>query len=180
MKRGAAAVAATGAVLALVAPSARAHVTVSPPSVEEDATSPVTLVTPNERAGHETVRLVVEVPAELEIASADAPDGWSVTMTARTATWSGGAISGGDTVEFPLELHGLGPAGAVELVARQGYEDGAEVTWKAALTVLPASGADAPRSHLGRALVAAAAGILVVGGSLAALHRLRRRSLPDR
>ena len=121
-------------------------------------------------------RLTIDVPAELEIVSAQAPAGWLVERTARSANWSGGRLEGDSSAGFPLELRGIGPAGQVELVARQRYEDGTEVTWRPPLTVLPASGAATPNSHLGRALVAGIFGLLVVAGSLAIMQRLRKRT----
>jgi hypothetical protein len=143
--------------------------------VPENGTVVVALEMPNERDGHTTVALAVELPSEVEIVSAVAPAGWVATHTPRTVTWSGGAITGTGAVEFPLELRGLSPVGAVELEARQRYEDGTEMIWRPELTVLPASGDAAPRSHLGRAAVAAVAGLAVVAGSLLLVHRLRRR-----
>jgi hypothetical protein len=167
----------TGAALA-AASAAAAHVTVSPAAVTEGVTSRVTLLTPNERPRHATTSLAVELPVEVAIVSADAPPGWRVSHTSRTVTWTGGAIRGEASASFPLTLRGIGPAGAVTLDADQGYEDGATVPWKASLTVLPASGADAPREHPGRALLAAVVGVAVVAVSLVVVHRLRRR--PDR
>ena len=93
--------------LLLLAPSAAAHVTVKPASVAEGGTVVVALGTPNERDGHSTVALRVELPPEVEVVSAVAPAGWVVEHSARTATWSGGEISDDDAVEFPLELRGL-------------------------------------------------------------------------
>lgn len=173
--RAALACAIVGTTLAVV-PVAAAHVTLSPAAVEAGTTARILVSTPNERPGHETVRVTVDVPPQVEIASAQAPAGWLVEHTDRTATWSGDRISGEETVDFPVELHGLGPAGAVEVTANQDYEDGAKVTWQASLTVLPAEGAAAPQSHAGRAVVAAVTGLVLVAGGLAVLHRLRRRA----
>jgi uncharacterized protein YcnI len=161
--------------LLLLTPSAAAHVTVSPTSLEQGATVVVALGTPNEREGHTTVALAVELPPQVEIVSAVAPAGWVVEHTENTVTWSGGAIAGADAVEFPLELRGIGPVGAVELEARQRYEDGFVTTWQPQLTLTPATGDTAPPSHLGRATVAAVAGLVVVAASLLLVHRLRRR-----
>ena len=161
--------------LLLLAPSAAAHVTVDPAALEQGATVVVALGTPNEREGHTTVALTVDLPPQVEIASAVAPDGWVVEHTERTVTWSGGAIGGEDAVEFPLELRGIGPVGVVELEARQRYEDGVETTWQPELTLTSAMGDTAPPSHLGRAAVAAVTGLVVVTGSLLLVHRLRRR-----
>jgi hypothetical protein len=64
--------------------------------------------------------------------------------------------------------------------AVQRYDDGAEVRWPATLSVLPAEGTAAPSQHLGRALAAGGAGLLVLVGSLLVLRRLRRSPLQER
>ena len=118
--RGAARAGGAAVGLLLLAPSASAHVTAKPSSVAEGATVVVALGTPNERDGHTTVGLAVELPSEVEIVSAMAPAGWVVQHTAHTVAWTGGEITGTDAIEFPLELRGLRPVGTVELEAGNG------------------------------------------------------------
>jgi uncharacterized protein YcnI len=173
MSQRAACLAAAAAALTL-APAALAHVTVSPATVEEDTTASVVLVTPNEREGHETVRLTVDLPGQVEAVAATAPAGWVVRRTRTRVTWSGGRIRGTDTVEFPLRLHAVGPAGRTQVASSQAYEDGSVVRWQAELTVLPATGSVAPRSHVRRAVLAGVVGIGLIGASLLVLHLLRR------
>jgi hypothetical protein len=55
------------------------------------------------------------------------------------------------------------------------------VRWKSDLSVLPASGAAAPKQHPWTAVIATIVGVLVIGGSLFLVRALRRsRPLPDR
>jgi len=71
-------------------------------------------------------------------------------------------------------------AGNETFRAAQRYDDGEEVRWPATLSVLPAAGDKAPSQHLGRALAAGTAGLLLLGGSLLVLRLLRRPKLQER
>jgi hypothetical protein len=167
VRRALVAAAAAGA---LLAPPASAHVTARPASLEARTTQRIFLEVPNERDAGTTTRVELAVPAGLEIVSAEAPPGWRVARDVARASWSGGAIEGRDLVDFPVDLRATGRAGWVELDVRQGYDDGAEVTWTPSLTILPAGGG-APKQRFGRALVASVVGIGVVAGSLVLLRR---------
>jgi uncharacterized protein YcnI len=169
--------ACAGAALVLVS-AAAAHVTLQPAFVEANVATRLSLETPNERTGHQTTKLAVEAPAGITVVTATAPAGWTVDYDGRRATWSGGRIEGTDVVAFPLELDAAVRAGTYSLRAVQTYEDGRTVRWQATLTVLPSSGAAAPREHVRRALVAGIAGVALVASSLFVLSRLRRRSRP--
>ncbi len=161
---------------ALLAPPASAHVTTRPAGIEADAPAIVTLEVPNEREEGTTTRLVLTVPERVAIEAAEAPAGWMVTHDDAQATWTGGAIGEDDLVDFTVTLLASGPAGAVQLDVRQGYDDGAEVRWEPQLTILPAIAA-APQQRLGRALVASGVGVAVVAGSLVLLRRNRREGV---
>ena len=71
-------------------------------------------------------------------------------------------------------------AGTYAFTSVQTYDDGATVSWKADLSVLPATGAAAPKQHLWSAVIAACVGIVVIAGSLVGVRLLRRTSLQDR
>ena len=94
--------------------------------------------------------------------------------------WSGGRIEGRRTVGFPIHVLARTRAGNQTFRAVQRYDDGQEVRWPATLSVLPAEGDTAPSQHLGRALAAGAAGLVVLVGSFLALRLLRRRPLQER
>jgi hypothetical protein len=162
------------------AAAAQAHVTIAPPFVDAGATSTIVFETPNERPPHRTTGLVVTAPPGVELAAATAPRGWTLRLSGGTARWSGGRISGRTVVRFPLSVTARVPAGTATFRATQAYDDGETVRWDAALTVLPASGAEAPSQHLDRALAAGAVGLVVIVASFVALRLLRRRPLQER
>lgn len=168
------------AFLALALPTAaRAHVTLSPAFVEAGAEATILFETPNERAPHATTSLVLTAPDGVELEAADSPPGWTLVVNGQTARWSGGQIENDAVVAFPLDVTARTGAGLQVLRAVQGYDDGQVVRWNATLTVVPAAGEEAPSQQLGRALAAGAAGLAVIGLSLLALWRVRRRSLQE-
>jgi hypothetical protein len=175
------ALAAACALAGLALPGgALAHVTISPSYVEADVTTKITFETPNERPPHATVSLVIEAPPGVAFSSVEPPPGWTLDLDTTRAQWSGGRIEGTRTVAFPVRVLARTRAGNQTFRAVQRYDDGEEVRWPATLSVLPATGDEAPSQHLGRALAAAAAGLLVLVGSYLILRRLRGRKLQER
>ena len=136
--------------------------------------------TPNERPPHATVSLAIEAPPGVAFSAADPPPGWRLHVETTRAEWSGGRIEGRRTVAFPIGVLARTRAGNETFRVTQRYDDGEQVRWPAALSVLPAEGAKAPSQHLGRGLAAGAAGLLLLGGSLLALRLLRRPKLQER
>ena len=169
---------ATAAALALPGLAA-AHVTVKPAFVNDGVETEIAFQAPNERAPHATVSLSTTAPPGIRIVSASAPPGWRATVSGSTATWTGGRIEGIRVVSFPVRVEPRVRAGTVQFTSAQRYDDGATVRWQADLIVLPATGAAAPKQHLGTALVAGIAGLVVITGSLLALRLLRRRPVRD-
>lgn len=165
-------------VLAAV-PAALAHVTISPPYVNADAQARIVFETPNERPPHATVALTVTAPPGVAFERLDPPAGWTARIDTTGARWTGGRITGRRTVGFPVRVLARTRAGNQSFRAVQRYDDGEVVRWQATLSVLPAAGNEAPSQHLGRALVAAAAGLVVLAASLYAVRRLRRRPLQE-
>jgi uncharacterized protein YcnI len=168
-----------GCAALVLAPAAVAHVTPSPAFVEAGVEATVRFETPNERPGQATTSLRLEAPAGVELARAAAPPGWELSLAGGIATWTGGRIEDDAAVSFPLEVTARTDAGIQTFRAVQGYDDGAAVRWQASLTVVPASGDDAPSQRLGRALAAGAVGFAVIALSLLVLWRARRRSLQE-
>ena len=174
-------VASLGAVAALLLPGrADAHVTIAPTYVEADTTATIRFETPNERPPHATVQLAIEAPPGVVLESAPPPPGWKLELETTRAQWSGGRIEGRKTVAFPIRVLARTRAGNEVFRAVQRYDDGEEVRWPATLSVLPAAGDKAPSQHLGRALAAGAAGLLVLVASLLLLRLLRRPKLQER
>lgn len=170
-----------GLFIALAAPgSALAHVTISPTYVEADTTSTIRFETPNERPPHATVGLVIDAPPGVAFESAPAPPGWKLDVHTTRARWTGGRIEGVRTVAFPIRVLARTRAGNQIFRAVQSYDDGQQVRWPATLSVLPAEGDKAPSQHVGRALAAGAAGLLLLVGSFLVLRLLRRPPLQER
>jgi uncharacterized protein YcnI len=169
------------AVAALVlAPAARAHVTLSPAFVEAGVPSTVAFATPNERKGHATTSLRIEAPPGVELRAERPPPGWSLSVSDRFATWTGGRIENTDVVSFALGVTARTRAGTETFRAVQGYDDDEVVRWDAPLTVVPASADAAPSEQPRRAILAGAVGLLVIGVSLFFLWRARRGPLQER
>jgi uncharacterized protein DUF1775 len=155
-------------------------VTIRPTYVEADATTTIRFETPNERPPHATIELVIDAPPGVAFESAQAPPGWKLEVGTTRARWSGGRIEGRRTVAFPIRVLARTRAGNEVFRAVQRYDDGEEVRWPATLSVLPAEGDKAPSQHLGRALAAGAAGLLVLVASFLVLRLLRRPKLQER
>jgi len=169
------ALALAAALLLLAAPAARAHVTPAPAFVEQGESATISFEVLNERAGHATVALELTPPPGVEIEPEAPPPGWSASREGSGVRWSDGRITGADALRFDTRVTASARAGSYAFTAVQRYEDGATVDWKAAFTVLPATGEAAPDEHAGRALVAGAIGLAVVVASLLGLHLVRRR-----
>jgi len=168
------------AVIVLVVPAAAAaHVTVSPPFVEDGVEAEIAFTTPNERPPHATTTVRVTAPPGISVVSATAPSGWQATVAGSSVTWFGGRLEDREAVTFRMRILARVRAGTYSFTSVQTYDDGATVRWKAALSVLPAAGAAAPKQHLWGAIGAALGGIAVIAGSLVGLRFLRRRSLQE-
>lgn len=173
--------AALSAVAALLLPArADAHVTISPTYVEADTTSTIRFETPNERPPHATVSLAIDAPPGVAFSREPPPPGWKVDVQTTRVEWSGGRIDGQRVVAFPIRVLARTRAGNQIFRAVQRYDDGEDVRWPATLSVLPAQGSKAPSQHLGRALAAGGAGLVVLVGSFLLLRLLRRRPLQEK
>ncbi len=167
--------------LALAVPGiALAHVSVSPPFVEDGIESDLAFAVPNERPPHTTVTVEATAPPGVSVVSAGTPTGWKAAVSGSKVTWIGGRIAGREAVSFPLRIVARVPAGTYAFSWVQTYDDAATVRFRVDLEVLPASGAQAPGQYPWGVLAAAVAGVVVIVASIAALRHLRRRSLQDR
>ena len=163
--------------VALIVPAAAyAHVTIQPSFVEDGVETEITFETPNERPPNETVSLSVTAPPGVSIGSASSPPGWNADVKSSSVTWTGGRLVDRTTTSFPIHVTAKVRAGTYNFAATQKYSDNAEVKWDTALSVLPASGAAAPKEHPWAAI---GVGIIVVLSTLVGLYFLRRRSLPQ-
>jgi hypothetical protein len=140
--------------------------------VEDGRRTTLVFSAPNERAPHSVIRLTVTVPAGIELEAAPAPPGWTLTLTPRRATWTGGRTLPRQVAQFRLSASTDVEPGSVTIDAVQRYDDDASVRWAIPLTILPS--AKAPKEHLWPALVAGIVGLGVIGASLALIETRRR------
>jgi hypothetical protein len=166
----------------VTASTASAHVTVAPPYLDADGQTRVEFQTPNERPPHATVSLVIDAPRGFVFAAADPPKGWQLQLEQSNtrARWTGGRITGQKIVAFPILVTAGTRAGLASFRAQQLYDDVETVRWNAEVTVLPATGSEAPSQHLDRAIAAGAVGLVVIAASFFALRLVRRRPLQER
>lgn len=163
-------------VAALVAaPAAWGHAVLTPATLGAGEDVAVSAEIPNERRERATTSVTLRFPAGIAVVGTEEPGSWQAARTDRSATWTGGRITGERVVAFPLVLRATAPAGTYEVSLEQGYDDGETVTTTTQITVLPALGEATPEEHGMRAIVAAVVGVAVVAGSLVGLHVLRRR-----
>jgi uncharacterized protein YcnI len=137
---------------------AQAHVTVHPNALPAGGFQLINIRIPNEEEKASTTKVVVQFPAGFPDASWQAVSGgWKATITFRklakpvivegekltqevnTVTFSGGRISPGQFIEFPLSVATPSKAGAVlTFKAVQTYSNGDVVRW------IGAPGTDTP------------------------------------
>jgi uncharacterized protein YcnI len=117
-----------GASLILAAP-ASAHVTLNPGTAPADSFSRFALRVPTE-IDSPTVRVSIQLPAELEEVGFQPKPGWERTQNGRVVTWSGGEIGVGEFDEFGLSLHVPNtPGETLTFPATQTYANGEVVRW---------------------------------------------------
>ena len=164
--------------LALAAP-AGAHLTLRPPSLTTGEDVLLTIDLPNEREAAMT-GASLSLPSGVELLEAPSAGGWTGVVDGNEARWSGGRLAPGGVASFTVRVRVTAEPGSAAFGAEQLYDDGETVGWQTTVSVLPPSVAPArAQQHLGRAVVAGLVGLALVGGSLAFLHRRRRRLLQD-
>lgn len=119
---------ATVLAFALV-PTAAAHVEAKPAKVRADSQARITFEVPAEE-DVPSVKLAVQIPADVAEFSGEKKVGWRVTVSGRVVTWSGGQIAPGKSAEFVLDAKMPRTPGKTLLFpAVQTYADGKKVHW---------------------------------------------------
>lgn len=120
----AAVTASTAVAVALaLAPGAFAHVDIEPFSIEPGQPARLTFYAPNEGKSPVT-ELEVLVPADAELAVAEAVPGWTATVQGRTVTWRGGRIPVGQYGLFSAILGAPDSEEKLEFRTTVRYADG--------------------------------------------------------
>jgi uncharacterized protein YcnI len=116
-------------VLLATATPASAHVTVQPGEAEQGGYTKLTFRTPNESDTAATIKLEVELPAEIDGARTKPVPGWNATVDGKIIRWEGGRIEPGQFQEFEISVGPLPEVDQVEFKATQTYDDGLVVRW---------------------------------------------------
>jgi uncharacterized protein YcnI len=123
---------AAGVLVVVTAAAADAHVTVHSKDAKPGGTD-ATLVfkVPNEEDNAKTVKIEIDLPTDTPLTGVvpQAPDGWSATATDSKIVFSGGSISGDDSVQFPVKVAQLPKSNSVVFKALQTYSNGDVVKW---------------------------------------------------
>ena len=115
-------------------PFAWAHVTVAPKEAAPGATQRYCIRVPSEKS-IPTISVEAEFPARLEVSTIEGPTGWSGTTRKDrqgrivSATWEGGSIPPGKTLEFGVIARNPDAATTLVWKAIQKYQDASEVHW---------------------------------------------------
>jgi uncharacterized protein YcnI len=131
---GRAAICAAGATVLVIvgAAAADAHVTVHSKDAKPGGTN-ATLVfkVPNEEDNAKTTKIEIDLPTATPLVGIvpQAPTGWTATVTADKIVFSGGSISGDDSVEFPVKVAQLPKSNTIVFKALQTYSNGDVVRW---------------------------------------------------
>lgn len=138
-----------GAVLAVFAPAASAHVTVQPNEAIVGSFSRFVVRVPNERPDADTTKVVVNLPP-LAFVSFEPKDGWKrkvkmvqldepldvfgqeITETVGRVTWKGGRIRPGEFLEFGFSARMPDDEETLTFEALQTYTGGEVVRWTGA------------------------------------------------
>jgi uncharacterized protein YcnI len=114
-----------------MAAAASAHVTVHSPGAQEGGSATLTFKVPNEEADASTKQVEVDLPTDTPLTgvTAQAPAGWTSQVSADKIVFSGGTISGDDSVQFPVKVDKLPMSPTVVFKALQTYSDGNVVRW---------------------------------------------------
>lgn len=138
-----------GAIVAVLAPAATAHVTIQPAEAIAGSFSRFVVRVPNERPDADTTKVVVKLPP-LAFLSFEPKDGWKrktktvtldepleafgqeITETVGRVTWSGGRIGPGEFLEFGFSARMPDGEETLEFKAIQTYSGGEVVRWTGA------------------------------------------------
>jgi uncharacterized protein YcnI len=123
--------AAAAALVILAAAAASAHVTVHSPGAREGGSATLTFKVPNEEPNATTKQVEIDLPTATPLTgvTAQAPAGWTSQVTADKVVFSGGTISGDNSVSFPIKVEKLPMSPTVVFKALQTYSDGNVVRW---------------------------------------------------
>ena len=145
------------------APSAWAHLSVSPTRVSVGEAVDLTFSAPNEDDAVGIDHVTLRVPPGFDLDDAEAKPGWTQTRAGDTTTWSGGRIPAGEYATFAIRGTAPKTPGTVTFNVLVGDRTGKSVTYRVGLDVAKSTTRDNGARTLGKA----ALGLALVGALLA-------------
>jgi uncharacterized protein YcnI len=173
-------ISASSAALAL-APSAAAHVSLSPAVVRVGSDVDLVFSVPNESSPGGVVRVTIGAPRDFTIDDAEAKPAWHQTRVAQAVTWTGSrAIPKGEFARFALR--GTVPARAETILFNVlvGARGGKTTTYRVALSVRGNENRDPGARTLGKLALGVGIGgvLLAVAAGFLALYAWLRPPPP--
>lgn len=117
------------ALLLVAAVPASAHVTIQPGESTTGAFARFVVRVPNEHETAATIKVEVQMPAELGEVRYQPKQGWTRTVNGRTVVWEGGRIAPGEFDEFGFSTRMPEKAGELVFPSLQTYDNGEVVSW---------------------------------------------------
>jgi uncharacterized protein YcnI len=162
--------ACSAALVALaLAPTAAAHLSIDPATVETGSLVDLTLLIPNEDDALGVDRVTVGIPPAFDLDDAEAKPGWKQSRTGRAITWRGAGIPKGQYATFSIRGTAPRKPETVLFNVRAGDRRGKAITYRVGLDVTAHASEDSGARTLGKAafgVAIAAVAIALVAGFL--------------
>ena len=158
---------------ALAGPAAaRAHLSLTPSSVNAGSDVDLTFAVPNDDDPNGVVRVTLGIPMDFQLDDAEAKPGWTQSRAGQSVTWSGGRIPRGQYATFGIR--GTSPSRweTVLFNVLVGSGVGKTTTYRVGLNVRAHPQRDVGARTLGKAalIVAIGAGVVALAGGFLALY----------
>ena len=156
----------------LFAPSAWAHLSVSPTRVSVGEAVDLTFGAANEDDDLGVDHVTLTVPSGFDLDDAEAKPGWTQSTSGDSVSWSGGRIPKGQYATFGIR--GTAPAspGTVTFKVLVGDRSGKSITYQVGLDVVASTSRDDGARSLGKAATAVAllAGLLALAALFVGIY----------
>jgi len=156
----------------LFAPSAWAHLSVSPTRVSVGEAVDLTFGAANEDDDLGVDHVTLTVPSGFDLDDAEAKPGWTQSTSGDSVSWSGGRIPKGQYATFGIR--GTAPAspGTVTFKVLVGDRSGKSITYQVGLDVVASTSRDNGARSLGKAAIAVAllAGLLALAALFVGIY----------
>ena len=154
------------------APSAWAHLSVSPTRVSVGEAVDLTFSAPNEDDPVGIDHVILRVPAGFDLDDAEAKPGWTQSKSEGAITWSGGRIPSGQYATFSIRGTAPSSPGTVTFNVLVGDRTGKSITYRVGLDVVKSTTRDNGARTLGKAAigVALAAAVLALLGLFVGIY----------